>query len=241
MPKPTARELIDKTPEFTLSTKYDAVAHPPIPFNPKRIIHVRLSLDTPVINGLTVLKFKSYPQEYKIPAGDPFAAVEKFARDLEDTCDGVDLSAGGIKSLWKGLTPAINPYDITLTEPYVRGEQGFVVLQLDPCINWCFTRGEWGVTTKDFYSDDNFGVQFVDIDGVRSDGSLRAPLQRPSRILYFAFARRTHDTKQSFNFHIEFFWDGEVMNPDGTTSMKEHKIPMIFDPDIPSAGGGSIP
>jgi hypothetical protein len=230
MAKPTADQLIVSNLEFRLPKDYDAEAYPRIPFNPKKIVHVRLSIDASNEGAPKELRFLSYETMSDLPPGDPFEEVEKFSQALNVPFSQTSAKARTPTSSWEALSPLDNPYDIPLTEPLTNGDQGFVVLQLDPAINWCFTLGGLGVTSKDFYSDDSFGVQFIDSDGTATARGVVAPLH--SRILNFAYARRIYDTKQAFNFQISFVWmDGET----------EYKMPMVFDPDIPSSGGGSIP
>lgn len=126
--------------------------------------------------------------------------------------------------LGTSLTPSKTPYDINVTE------QCYVILLLDPRINWRFTTGGRGVTTKAFHGTDNFGVRFATREKPDSDESSVA-YSNPSNhfgapadchVLYFAVARRRHDavppqegysSKQSFNFHMEFVWPEALTVP----------------------------
>ncbi len=217
MTKPPREALLRQTEEFVLPNTFTELpttdpAH--VAFVPVEILHVRLSFD----------KAPGGPADFK-------ASVARI--NIEDPKNGdaevADFATGlqNKRALEGALMPMPTPYDIPVKK------QGYVVLELEDDTNWCFMRGELGVTTKEYYSDSSFGVRFVDEAGGLTGLGDRAP-QKRSRILFFAVAERKAQTAYGFNFKIEFFWP-----PNGSTIL--YHLPTIFDPNIPDNGSGGIP
>lgn len=118
------------------------------------------------------------------------------------------------------------PFDIKVTKP------SFVLLELEEGLNWHFTPGSRGVTTK--LSNVNhpgahFGPFFITPGP--GDGIIHETASVPNRCnaLYFLLARQDASGKPaSFNFHISFYQEvGGVRT----------ELPIIYDPDIGNDGG----
>jgi hypothetical protein len=228
--KPTSRDLLVTNPEFKLPDIFSKIpsgdpSHPTVNFVPTEILHILLGMEPDPNNGQHYI-FNAFRKTEAITA-DPWVQAENYAEAQHKP----NLNIGKLhskKSPYKHskFSRIPNPYDIVVKE------QCILILELDQRINWCFTRGSLGVTTKDFYSDHSFGVRFVDSTGTALPVGSKAP-EKHSRILFFAIAERHADTRESFNFHIEFVWKNLIFD--------EFRLPTIFDPDIPNTGSGSIP
>ena len=150
MPKPTTRQLNLPTLSFKLPDDYDENSHPQIKFNPKKIVHVMISI-THGCSGLpedceedeeqededgkearfvvSDLQFETKQIVHCIPEGEnPYDFVRSFVEGLEAAFPLVCSPPLSEERYWKGITPTKNPYDIPLPAPH----QGFVVLQLNP-------------------------------------------------------------------------------------------------------------
>ena len=247
--RPTSSELSVTSLEFRIPADYDDTTQPVVQFNPTALVRVLVDAKPDGNGGLRFTATAEPPEDismhlnrkgyvesevlkryvkYENPPVTPLflaktlnaAAEDLFEALLHETDPEPDPNAiilGQIE----------NPLNIDLPDP----QQGFLMIELNPKLNWCFSRNSYGITTKDFYLDDNFGIRFLGNDKVFTKEGSKAPMEH-SRLAYFAFARRDADTPQKFNFHVEYIW---------SENGKGYRIPMIFDPDIPSSGGGSIP
>lgn len=130
----------------------------------------------------------------------------------------------------EGWTKSQGPFDIKVTK------QCWIVLMLDADQpGWQFARGSLPVSTKtQGQPGDNFGLRHVTI----GPGGLPQVADGPvgvdgCKVVMFAVgARRAHEP-QSFNYHTEFLQTDDAGNP--------QRMVVIFDPDIPDDGPGSIP
>lgn len=195
-----------------------------IQFRPKLLIHRALTVRATKKPGApaTHLDFISVnldPQN-EIPNNfDIIAYVENLARNPTD-----------VSAKLEGPDARVDretPYDIAFSK------QAYVVIELDSAINWEFSRGSYGITSKSYDPEEDANVVFLDTGGTRygPDSKIKVP-DKLCRLAYFhAVSRRPQgDTKRSFNFHITFDW-----------ANTKHSMPCIFDPDIPSSGGSSFP
>jgi hypothetical protein len=126
-------------------------------------------------------------------------------------------------------TGRTGPFDIQIEKPR------FILVELDKDINWRFTPGGPGVTTKKIYGDDrHIGPWFTPDFGT--------PVRQPTapencRVLHFAFMHQMEPAAPAkFNFHISFFQEGK----DAQGNPVELTLPLIFDPDIGN-NGGTVP
>lgn len=101
------------------------------------------------------------------------------------------------------------------------GCASYVVIELDPRLDWHFENGRPGVTTKEDYGTSNRDLRHVMANGtvLGSDG----PEGNDCRIVYFAVTERDKVQRQHFHLHV--------------VSEKQHKDPVQIDPDIPNDGG----
>lgn len=198
-----------------------------------------------------------------LPTINTEAEVKEYIRRIQPAVNRLKLSMDD-KKIHKALetTNAINkvfseksPYDIEISK------QSYIVIILDPGLNWRFTPQSRGLTTKKFFGSDNFGLTFVVPEGgdqvsftdplkvravppypVSPDDPKGAEKPLACRQLFFAAARRRPDctpdqpgfnSRQGFNFHIQFFNDA--------TGDDARRLPTIFDPTVPNSGGASFP
>lgn len=125
---------------------------------------------------------------------------------------------------------APTPYDIEVKRPT------WVILELDPNINWEFAPGKRGVTAKQSgFNNENYGLTFVKSGASPMNAGDLAP--EGCTVLYFAVAGRHAPFKgtieRGFNFEIDFF----QTDRSGLT----RRLPLIFDPNVPNGGGASFP
>jgi hypothetical protein len=112
-------------------------------------------------------------------------------------------------------------------------QQCYIVIQLDPSINWRFSAGSHGLSRKLNISstgaEEDYDLNFVS-NGIATGPGGEVPVD--CRILYWAVNHRPKDTAREFNFHIDFI---EVLGG------KERLMPTIFDPSVPNTGGAAFP
>lgn len=254
-PYPSKEQLNASTEEYALGPVF--VSHPDEPdtgFNPTSA-EVRFL----TIKGARKLDSEGRPPPSYLDVID-FGAVGGTVRNIKNTTDiesylkiiqkniedlkGSDMSEDTIQAALetevsgKRFGYENSPFDIHIEE------QCYVVLILDHDLNWQFTPNSRGVTTKRFYGSDNFGLTFVIPNGPNSvkfsdPKKVRSVPISECRQLYFSAARRRPDcvpeipgynSKQGFNFHIEFF-----------VEELDRRLPTIFDPTVPNSGGASFP
>lgn len=147
--------------------------------------------------------------------GSPEAQVQAFIKDKIGK--GVDFDALPLGILG-------TPFDIPVKH------QCFIILELDRKLSWQFAGNSPGVSTKEFYGTDNFGLIYRtdESQNTYSDPAETSIKGDGRKVLYFRVGRRRWDM-QKLNFHIEFEWaPGKYM-------------PLIFDPNVPDNGGASFP
>lgn len=103
------------------------------------------------------------------------------------------------------------------------GEPCWVVIELDPDVDWRFAPNQPGITTKRDHGDNNCDLMHV-MDHATRPGSL-GPNDTDCRLLYFVVQRRpsSHD-HQSFLCNV-------------VHGKKRLEDPDQIDPDIPNDGG----
>lgn len=188
-------------------------------FNPAKIVHVILTIDT---TDPTQLRFSlAYP--YDDPPDPRLTSIEHYAGEVAKA-----------HPLILAVKNPVSPYDVGVSE------QCWVMVQLDPKLkNWQFTNGEFGCTTKAEANDHNCNLRHV-----YPNGDVSKPLERVQRdgcrVLYLGVAKRDKpDPSNSalgsefFNFHVEFIQQ--------TPGAPERRLKVIFDPDIKNEGNHSIP
>lgn len=156
-----------------------------------------------------------------------FAAPDQGATKLGSQIDELAKTVAAVQlATEKGRS---GPFDIHIEEPR------FILVELDKDINWRFTPGGPGVTTKKIWGDDrHIGPWFTPDFG--------SPVRQPTapencRVLHFAFMHQMEPAAPAkFNFHISFFQEGK----DAQGNPVEVTLPLIFDPDIGN-NGGTVP
>lgn len=140
-----------------------------------------------------------------------------IAEFIKDVCAGGPLPPSCYVRHKHKQDPAIErPIDI-----YV-GCKSYVVIELDRGLDWRFKKGRPGVTTKEDYGDDNWGLRHVMPDGAEYGNE--GPKADDCRIVYFAMnERRKEYERQHFRLHV--------------VSGKGREDPVQIDPDIPNDGG----
>lgn len=120
---------------------------------------------------------------------------------------------------------------------------GWVLIELDPTINWQFPIDHPGVTTKtpDRSAEQrgaaplNANLRYVHLENGEPVVSTQAPESGCRFILFAALDREMHDAErmkgQKFNFIVEFYQ--RMKSGDALQT-----IPLIIDPDFPSDGPG---
>jgi hypothetical protein len=102
------------------------------------------------------------------------------------------------------------------------GRPCWVVIELDPNVNWQFEPGQPGITIERGHEDDN-----CDLEHVMSDGTLAGPVAPATgvcRLIYFRVQRR--DDVQHQHFHCNIIHGRKRLDD-----------PDQIDPDIPNDGG----
>jgi hypothetical protein len=112
-------------------------------------------------------------------------------------------------------------------------EPSWLMVELDPSINWRFSTTHPAVTTKQVVPEGSNG----DLRHVFHDaGQLRTskdPGNDDCRFVFFRVIRRGKGEVQGFNFAIEIYQkaEGRVV----------YEIPIIVDPDVPETGQEGFP
>lgn len=150
-------------------------------------------------------------RSYAVPESDIAAFVDARLRRLP-------LTDTGKVRQWPGEDPVLDR-SINI---YVGGPC-WVVIELDPNIDWHFEPNQPGITTKHDHGDNNCDLMHV-MDHATRAGSL-GPDDRDCRLIYFVVNKRPtrHD-------HQRFLCNVIHTN-------KRLEDPDQIDPDIPNDGG----
>jgi hypothetical protein len=200
----------------------------PPSFQPALILHKMLTVKAVDPTDVSHLEFGAI--DVGVPTG---MTIEKLASEVARADKPPNTMIGP------------TPFDIEVKRP------AWVLLQLDPRVNWSFLAGSSGISTDRDYTHnaplqqeqqqqlaspvsarqfgDNFGVTFVPKVGNPTLPGPGAVCPGGCRVLYFGVARRHPPTmQQKFNIFVEFI--------QGT-----HRLPTIFDPDVGNNGGSVYP
>jgi hypothetical protein len=113
----------------------------------------------------------------------------------------------------------------------IHGDSAYVVLQLDPELNWRFDSDEAAVSLKDGRVADHYGG----LRHVLADGTVQIDPAIDCKLVYFAAKPPVlapgEDYRHGLNFHIEL-----VQNSPSATS-PDTILPIILDPDVGHPGG----
>lgn len=113
----------------------------------------------------------------------------------------------------------------------IHGDPAYVVLRLDPSLNWRFDSDEAAVSLKDNSVADHYG----ELRHVLADGTIQTEPATGCRLVYFAAKPPAlgpdGSYRHGFNFHIEI-----VQNSTSATG-GESILPIIIDPDVGHPGG----
>jgi hypothetical protein len=141
----------------------------------------------------------------------------------------------------------VSPYDISVGYQG-KGEQGWVIIELDPDINWRFSPGDYGISEKEaeLGPGANFYLRHLSKAGGSWEDSKRVKTD-DCRILFFGVAHRggrnTPNPKDKgscfVNLHVEFYQDEFKSGPNEGKASKTLKI--IIDPDVKNDGPDEFP
>jgi hypothetical protein len=199
----------------------DIDAKKPGKFAPKSIVHYMLNVES--LPGVG-LKFEA------IRKNEVFTPdfIAKYAEDIANDPSGPASFVG-------------SPYDMEVSHGC------WLLVQLNPLINWQFAPGGRGCTTKKKANSRNCLLHHVYRGGVvkgpGEDLDLDVDIHsddKKCRVLYFYVAKRggkngghpSNPPGDLFNFHIEFFQVGS----DGGK-----RLAVIFDPDVKNNSEIPIP
>jgi hypothetical protein len=144
------------------------------------------------------------------------------------------------------LKAVVNPRRFHTPLDIIVGEICFIVIELDPTVNWEFTTESLGVTAKvnhPHFNAENGGVTYALGNKVigPNDPGYSDGVPPGCRVLYWSVLSRKKrppipsadtDVLRGFNFYIDFIqrMGNEV-----------HRMPTIFDPNVPNTGGSEFP
>lgn len=123
-------------------------------------------------------------------------------------------------------------------------EQCWLLVQLDPAINWQFAKGEFPCTLKEpDLTGRNMLLRHVYDDKTDYSGPVK---EDGCKTMFFAVAQRDKkDTSEPYgawrcfvNFNVEFI---QTDNDPKTNEQKTTRLKLIIDPDVPNEGPDSIP
>lgn len=173
---------------------------------------------------------------------DQFAL--KQAQVPPGTASVIENKNSGLTSIFKNFissiarrAPTDTPFDINPSE------MCFLVMELDPLMNWEFTPGSLGVTTKHIEpKDEDSYLCYVTKDKVvkPTDPEYSQGIPKNCRVIYWSIHKRKYHLgkiSRGFNFYVDFLQNSK--SPDGTIT--EHRMPTIFDPNVPNTGGSEFP
>jgi hypothetical protein len=159
--------------------------------------------------------------------------LEFLYRDPEPAAD---LPAGGLQavlapapppaaSLAEALAPAAEAQLATPLDLNIQDVPTYVVLRLDPALNWCFSPGHPAISLKDGAAGAHYGA----LRHVGPDGSESAAPVAGCRLVHFIAsppmaAGATATYRHGTNFHVDLM----QRSADGKLSV----LPLIIDPDI---------
>lgn len=200
---------------------------PNVPFVGAQIIHVQLR----------IMRFYKKQLRFKVKA--VLGAVGMNIQAHEAAAYAQDVADGKVPSLLKGwktarTPPPKTPYDVPVTA------QCWMVMELDRQVaNWQFNQGFLAATLKNRkHVGDNFWLRHVYAQGhpkYPKGGAHKGDIQADDcRVMFFGVVRRAPQESQHLNLHTEFRQKAPNASPD-------HKMVVIFDPDIPNGGGFTIP
>ncbi|HYD26327.1 nucleotide synthetase [Brevundimonas sp.] len=101
------------------------------------------------------------------------------------------------------------------------GQPCWVVIELDPDVDWQFAPDEPGITTKADYKQDNCDLVHVTTTGTRAES--RAPANGTCKLIYFVVQSRPNDMDHQ-GFICNVIYGGKRRDD-------------MIDPDIPNDGG----
>jgi hypothetical protein len=173
---------------------------------------------------LSEVVYTQYGYDERLPEGHRvFAKIRSYAvreSDIERFVEArrrrEPIPGGGSVREWgRASRQKDRPLNIHIRKPC------WVVIELDPNIDWQFEPDQPAVTTKIPYGDDNCDLVHVMTDGTRVHS--RAPAEGKCRLIYFVVKSRPRDWHhQGFLCHV-------------IRAGKRREDPI--DPDIPNDGG----
>lgn len=151
-----------------------------------------------------------------LPAGGIAAVVAGFA---------APAAAVAFVAAVRGMDGE-TPLDLQIYGPPI-----FVVLRLDPALNWRFSTDHPAISLKDNDVADHYGG----LRHVMPDGTVQTDPGDGCRIAYFAAnppaVGEAGQYSHGFNFHVELTRTG--------ANGKSEALPIIIDPDVGYPGGSN--
>jgi len=163
-----------------------------------------------------------------------FQAFPK-SKDVDHATDADDMgryAAGKIGTPVGGRGVVPSPLDMSIRY------QGWLLIQLDPAINWQFTKGEVPCTLKEQdLTGRNIKLRHVYDDGRWSNGPVVAD---DCRTIFMGVVKRAKPTGPGeppeascfINLNVEFLQE---------VNGRPTRLKIIIDPDVPNEGPDSIP
>lgn len=129
--------------------------------------------------------------------------------------------------------PEPTPWDIDIPNfdpSNPKNHPRILVLQLDSTFLWEFSQGTPGVDAKTDIAGYDSGLHYVDSTGASKPAGPEGPPAGCQMIYWSVLSRPANASGRSFNFYIT------LIDPESG-----HRMPTIFDPNVPDNGTGSIP
>jgi hypothetical protein len=181
-----------------------------VEFTPKYILHRQFTISA----DYDANKFLTLRCHQKIPSPPGSPPGPEYINDYLK-----DIALGKVKM---DGDPLLNPWDLQVDD------QCYVVVDLDPKIDWQFTKQMDAVTTKEPFGNRNSNLRHINQSGIAISNAMRSV--ENCRIVCFEVVQRDFQESEGFNFHVEIF-----------NRAANESIEIIFDPDISNNGGTGIP
>lgn len=222
-----ATALKFKDIERSASTNHLAPIRADWPYpEPTRYIFRELSMECR--NGLQFF-YKDPGLAQPLPGG---GIAEVVAQQLAARAGGGAAATGmgryGLAAAAAGNPPQQTPLDLK-----VIGTPTYIVLALDPQVNWHFDSDDSAISLKDIGATAHYGG----LRHVLADGSVQAAPGADCRIVYFAASPpevpENGQYRHGLNFHVQL-----TQNSSGHSSTASI-LPIIIDPDVGYPGGSN--
>jgi hypothetical protein len=187
---------------------------------PERYIFRELTME--LNNGLQFF-YKDPGLAQPLPAGGIDVVIATL---LPPPPAGAALVAAAVAAA--GNAPQETPLDLK-----IYGAPTYVVLRLDPALNWRFSADGAAISLKNAGVANHYGG----LRHVLDDGTPKVEPTEGCRLVYFAAmppaVGANGQYRHGFNFHVEL-----VQNSSGHSS-EQSMLPIVIDPDVGYPGGSN--